>query len=60
MKTYIIWLSGKRKEVISASCFTELMLIITLTYKGSDVKRIYYVDDDGSLVMCLNVSSPKV
>ena len=36
------------------------MLIITLTYKGSDVKRIYYVDDDGSLVMCLNVSSPKV
>ena len=36
------------------------MLIITLTYEGSDVKRIYYLDDDGSLVMSLNVSSPKV
>lgn len=36
------------------------MLIIKLTYEGSDVKRIYYVDDDGSLVMCLNVSSPRM
>lgn len=60
MKTYIIWLSGKRKEVISASCLTELMLIITLTYEESDVKRIYCVDDDCSLVMYRNVSSPKV
>ena len=36
------------------------MLIVTITYEESDVKRIYYVDDDGSLVMSLNVSSPRM
>ena len=60
MKTYIIWLSGKRKEVVNASCLTEVMLIVTLTYDESDIKRIYCVDDDCSLVMYRNVSSPKV
>lgn len=60
MKTYIIWLSGKRKEVISASCFTEAMLIITSIHDESEIKRIYCVDDDCYLVMYRNVSSPKV
>lgn len=60
MKTYVIWLSGKRKEVISASCFTEVMAIVTLTYDEADIKRIYCADDDCSLVMYRNVSSPKV
>ena len=60
MKTYIIWLSGKRKEVISASCFMEVMAIVTLTYDEADIKRIYCADDDCSLVMYRNVSSPKV
>lgn len=60
MNIYIIWLSGKRKEVIRASCFTEVMLIVTSTYEESDIKRIYCADDDCSLVMYRNVSSPKV
>lgn len=60
MKTYVIWLSGKRKDVIRASCFTEVMAVATLAYYESDIKRIYCVEDDCSLVMYRNVSSPKV
>lgn len=60
MKTYIIWLSGKRKEVISASCFAEVMADLILEYDEADIKRIYCADDDCSLVMHRNVSSPKV
>ena len=60
MKTYIIWLAGKRKEVINASCFAEVMADLILTYDEADIKRIYCADDDCSLVMYRNVSSPKV
>lgn len=60
MKTYIIWLTGKRKEVVSASCFAEVMVNLILEYDEADIKRIYCVDDDCSLVMYRNVSSPKV
>ena len=60
MKTYIIWLSGKRKEVINALCFAEVMSYLILTYDEAEIKRIYCVDDDCSLVMYSNVSSPKV
>lgn len=60
MKTYIVWLTGKRKEVISASCFKEVIAIVKLTHDESDIKRIYCVDDDCSLVMFRNVSSTKV
>ena len=60
MKTYVVWLSGKRKDLIRASCFTEFMAIFTLAYDESEIKRIYCEDDDCSLVMYRNVSSPKV
>lgn len=60
MKTYIIWLSGKRKDLIRASCFTEAMEIVTLAYDEADIKRIYCEDDDCSLVIYRKVSSPKV
>ena len=60
MKTYIIWLTGKRKEVISASCFMEAMASLSFRYEEDNIKRIYCVDDDCSLVMYRNVSQPKV
>lgn len=59
MKTYLIWLSGKRKDVIRASCFTEFMEIVTLAYDESEIKRIYCEDDNCSLVFFHNVSSKK-
>lgn len=59
MKTYIIWLTGKRKDLIRASCFTEAMAIATLEYVEPEIKRIYCEDDNCSLVMYRNVHSRK-
>lgn len=60
MKTYIIWLSGKRKEIITAACYAEVMASLSFRYDEADIKRIYCADDDCSLVMYRNVSSSKV
>lgn len=60
MKTYVIWLSGKRKEVIVAHCFAEVIASLSFRYEEDNIKRIYCVDEDCSLVMYRNVSSPKV
>lgn len=60
MKTYIIWLTRKRKLGITASCFAEAMVILTSRHDESEIKRIYCEDDDCSLVMYHNVSLPKV
>ena len=60
MKTYVVWLSGKRKEVIVAACYAEVMASLSFRYEEANIKRIYCVDDDCSLVMYRNVSSPKV
>ena len=60
MKKYVIWLSGKRKEVIVASSYAEVMASLSFRYEEVNIKRIYCVDDDCSLVMYRNVSSPKV
>ena len=60
MNTYIIWLSGKRKEVINADCFAEVMASLSSRHEEFNIKRIYCVEDDCSLVMYRNVSLPKV
>lgn len=59
-KTYIIWLTDKRKLSCEAKCFLEVLTMLSGKYKDSDIKRIYCVDDDCSLVLYNRVSVPKV
>ena len=59
-KTYIIWLTNKRKLYCEANCFLEVLKIISEKHKDYNIKRIYCVDDDCSLVMFHKVSEPRV
>ena len=59
-KTYVIWLTNKRKLSCEAHCFLEVLKMLSENYKDYDIKRIYCVDDDCSLVMYNRVSVPRV
>ena len=59
-KTYIIWLTKKRKLSCEANCFLEVLNKLSKEYNDSDIKRIYCVDDDCSLVLYNRVSVPRV
>ena len=64
-KTFVVWLTSGRKVMLEAQSFTSAMIQLTrsetniLPYFETEIKRIYCVDDDRSLVFFNNVSEGK-
>ena len=62
MKTFVIWLTKSRKVYMESTSFTNVMLKLLssddcrLQYSETEIKRIYCIDDDRSLVFYNNVS----
>nr|DAH26623.1 MAG TPA: hypothetical protein [Caudoviricetes sp.] len=62
MKTFVIWLTKSRKVYMESTSFTNVMLKLLssddgrLPYFETEIKRIYCIDDDRSLVFYNNVS----
>lgn len=59
-KTYVIWLTKRRKMVIESTSFTNCMAEIAAEcIFENEIMRIYCVDDDRSLVFYNNISEGK-
>lgn len=62
MKTFVVWLTRGRKVYMESTSFTNVMRKLLssddgrLPYFESEIKRIYCIEDDRSLVFFNNVS----
>lgn len=55
-KSFIIWLAKGRKVVMESTTFTNVMTRLFAEFSETEIKRIYCIDDDRSLVFYNNVS----
>ena len=55
-KSFIIWLTKGRKVVMESTTFTNVMIRLFNDFSETEIKRIYCIDADRSLVFYNNVS----
>lgn len=55
-KTFIIWLTAGRKVMMLTTSFMNVMETLSADFSETEIKRIYCVDDDRSLVFYNNIS----
>lgn len=55
-KTFIIWLTAGRKVMMESTTFTSVMVSLSTDFSEIEIKRIYCIEDDRSLVFYNNVS----
>lgn len=58
-KTFIIWLTARRKVVMESTSFINVMVRLSADFSETEIKRIYCIDDDRSLVLYNNISEGK-
>ena len=55
-KTFIIWLTEGRKIMTESISFINVMERLSADFSETEIKRIYCIEDDRSLVFYNNVS----
>lgn len=55
-KTFIIWLTEGRKVMMESTAFINVMERLSADFSETEIKRIYCIEDDRSLVFYNNVS----
>lgn len=55
-KTFIIWLTAGRKVIMESTSFINVMERLLTDFSDTEIKRIYCIDDDRSLVLYNNIS----
>ena len=58
-KTFIIWFTEGRKFMMESNSFTNVMERLSADFSETEIKRIYCIEDDRSLVFYNNISEGK-